>query len=176
MALALLKEKFKILEGKKVLLLGTGEISRLLLEYLQKEKAQLLIANRTFDRALELVAIFGGQAIAFHQVFDYLIDTDILVASTSAPHYLLNEKDSFILEKRNKPLVILDLAVPRNIDPGLDKIKKINLYNIDDLKSIVQGDLKKRENELILCQKIVAQESAKFSRKIFNQSRELINA
>ena len=174
-ALALVKEKFKTLEGKKVLLLGTGETSRLLLEYLQKEKTQLLVANRTYDRALQLAATFGGQAIAFNRVFDYLIDTDILVASTSAPHYLLNENDSLILENRNKPLVILDLAVPRNIDPGLVKIKKINLYNIDDLKSIVQGDLKKRQNELLFCQKIIAQESEKFSRKIFNQSRELVN-
>ena len=176
-ALELIKEKLITLTDKKALVIGSGEICQLILKYLSKEKIKdVLIANRTYRKAQELAAMCKGRAIVFGEALGYLDEVDIVIASTSAPHYILKKDNALrILERRKDPITILDLAVPRNIEPALADIKKVHLYNIDDLKAIANRNLQKRQEELALCREIIRSEAEKFSLKIFNFNPELAN-
>jgi glutamyl-tRNA reductase len=177
-AIELIKARLETLDGKKVLVIGSGEICQLILRYLSKEKIQAtFIANRTYRKAQELAASFKGTAIVFGQALDYLANVDIVIASTCAPHYILKQDNATdILEKRRKPITILDLAVPRNIDPMLAAIKKVYLYNTDDLKGIANQNLQNRQKEFDLCREIIRSEVQKFALKTLQSNLEPANA
>jgi glutamyl-tRNA reductase len=178
-AVELAKEKLSFLEGKKVLVIGSGEICRLILRNLHKAKLEnIYITNRTFENADCLADEFAGEAIEFKELYSYLSKVDILISSTRAPHFILNRENAEgILSALNKPLTILDLAVPRDIDPALSKINNVFLYNIDDLKIICDDNYKKRELHLESCREFIKCESEKLFNKLYSDSKEqLINA
>jgi glutamyl-tRNA reductase len=178
-AVELAKEKLSFLEERKVLVIGTGEICKLILKSLYKEKIKTIyITNRTPESAKELASEFSGVAIEFKDFLSYLSRVDILISSTSAPHYILDkERGQAILSALNKPLTILDLAVPRDVDPALSKINNVFLYNIDDLKIICDEKHKKRELSFESCRDFIKCESEKLFNKLYFDSKEqLINA
>jgi len=141
---------FGDLTGKKVLLIGAGEMAELAAKHLQGNGVKdILVANRTLERAMKLSREFDGHALTLDQLDDYLDAADIIISSTGANTYvLLPEPMQQALEKRSQqPMFLVDIAVPRDIDPRVGELNGIYLYDIDDLQQVVQGNRENREKE-----------------------------
>ena len=160
-AVELAKKIFGELEGKHVMLLGAGEMAELAAQHLLGNGVKnIMVANRTFERAEELATEFNGDAIRFEHFPDALVMVDILICATGAPHYVVN-RDMIIRalrERRNKPIFMIDISNPRNIDPEVDKVDNVYLYDIDDLQSKVDVNTEGRAREAEKAEAIVAQE------------------
>jgi glutamyl-tRNA reductase len=157
-AVELGRKIFGELEGKAVLLLGAGEMAELAVEHLANNRAQpIFVANRTFERGLELAERFRGTAIRFEEVRDYLKQVDIVISSTGAPGYILVRDDfkGLMRARRNRPLFFIDIAVPRDIDPEINRINNVYVYDIDDLKSAIQENIEERKQEALRGERIV---------------------
>lgn len=161
----LAKKVLKGLEGKSILVIGAGKIGELTVRNLaQRGIRMVLVANRTYSRAVELARIFNGKAISFAQLPQALKEVDIVISSTSAPHCILRKKDVLpILRRRTcKPLFIIDLGVPRNVEQEISEIEGVYLYNIDDLEKISQLNRKERMKEALRAEEIVSREAEDF--------------
>jgi len=147
-AVELAKRIFGELAGKSVMLIGAGEMAELAARHLHGYGIeQILVANRTLERAAKLAQEFDGHALTLEQLPDYLDAADIVISSTGANTYvLLPEPIQKAAEKRNgKPMFLVDIAVPRDIDPRVGDLEGIYLYDIDDLQQVVQGNRESRE-------------------------------
>lgn len=153
------------LADKKVLIIGAGKVGEQLVLYLKKNGIKsILVTNRTFEKAQVLAKNFGAEAVAFENYRDKLNDVDIVIASTGAPHCIVKKDDimHLIPKRHQKPLFLIDLAVPRDIEAEVNKIDNVYLYNIDDLQKIVDENLALRKNELDNCNKIIENASLHF--------------
>lgn len=140
----------KPLSEATVLILGAGTMSELTAIHLQSKGVKtIFVSNRTFAKAETLAKKFNGHAIKLDDVVDYAVEADILITSTGAPHYIINEKEARrIAARRNgMPMVMIDIAVPRDIDPVVADIDGIYLFNIDALESVVEENKQQREEE-----------------------------
>ena len=149
---------FGVLEGKAVLLIGAGEMAELAVEHLVTNRAKpIFVANRTFERGLEIAERFKGTAIRFEEVRECLKQVDIVISSTGAPHYILVSDDfkGVMRARRNRPLFFIDIGVPRDIDPEINRINNVYVYDIDDLKSAIQGNIEERRQEALRGERIV---------------------
>lgn len=151
---------FGSLEDKTVLVLGAGETSELTSRHLVAHGiSSIMVANRTFERANWLAQEIGGTAICFDQLNDYFSKADIIISSTASPHYVLHYDDfQSILDKRDKPLLMIDIAVPRDIDPRFREDSHVRLFDLDDLQSQVALNKAYREKEAVLAREIVDEE------------------
>ncbi len=157
-AVELGRKIFGELEGKAVLLIGAGEMAELAVEHLVNNQARpIYVANRTFERGVELAERFKGTAIRFEEVRDYLKQVDIVISSTGAPHYILVPDDfkGLMRARKNRPLFFIDIAVPRDIDPEINRISNVYVYDIDDLKSAIQENIDERQQEALRGERIV---------------------
>jgi glutamyl-tRNA reductase len=157
-AVELGRKIFGELEGKAILLLGAGEMAELAVEHLANNRAQpIFVANRTFERGLELAERFRGTAIRFEEIRDYLRQVDIVISSTGAPGYILVPDDfkGLMRARRNRPLFFIDIAVPRDIDPEINRINNVYVYDIDDLKTAIQENIDERQQEALRGERIV---------------------
>lgn len=164
-AVELAREIFGDLSQQKAMLIGAGEMAELAATHLLNSGLnQLLVANRTFSRAQELADRFQGQAIDYSDLQAHLHTADIVVSSTGATRPILHARDMRpILKKRkNRPMFFIDIAVPRDIDPDVNQLDNVYLYDIDDLKGVVEENMAQRREEADLAQKIVTQEVDKF--------------
>jgi glutamyl-tRNA reductase len=154
---------FGTLSHHTLLLLGAGKISERTLRSLHSRGAQnILIANRTYDRAHHLsTQLPSAQPIPWETWPQHLPHTDILIASTAAQHHLLQAQDLHH-NRRNKPIFIIDLSLPRNIDPAINQLENIYLYNIDDLSLIAQHNRLQRQAAIAKAQEILLPHAAKF--------------
>jgi glutamyl-tRNA reductase len=142
---------FGDLRGCHVMVIGAGETSeRTARTLLRQGVLSILVANRTFDRAQALAAELGGEAVNWEAWEDRAVDVDIMISSTSAPHYVLTrEKLAGLLRRRGRrPLFLIDLAVPRDFEPSINLLDDVFLYDIDDLQSIAQAHLRERQTEI----------------------------
>ena len=154
------------LQGKKVLLIGAGEMAELAATYLLNNRiANLLVANRTFSRAVELADHFHGEAISFDEIDNQLLEVDIVVTSTASPEPIisLNQIKKTMRGRKNRPLFFIDIAVPRNVEPQVNGIENVFVYDIDDLKGIVESNINKRKGEAVKAERMVDEEVIKFS-------------
>ncbi|MCZ6478999.1 MAG: glutamyl-tRNA reductase [Candidatus Methylomirabilales bacterium] len=166
-AIGLAKSIFGELKDRRVLILGAGEMAELAARHLQSEEVQVvLVAHRNFDRAVEVAARLQGRAVRFDQIRDELRQADIVVSSTAAPHYLLHRADveELIRLRRNRPLFLIDIAVPRDIDPEVNQIDNVYLYDIDDLEGVVASHRQDREREAAQAELLIEREVASFQR------------
>ena len=157
-AIVLAKQIFGSLHDKKVLIIGAGKIAELAAANLyEKGVKTVLVANRTFMKAKELAALFAGEAITFEQIFEYLHDADILISSTSAPHHIIKygRIKEIMLTRGQRALFLIDLGLPRNISPEVSGIENVHLYNIDDLTSVCDVNLKERLAEVHKVERII---------------------
>lgn len=164
-AVDLAKKFLGNLTEQKVLILGAGEMGELTAKSLAVRGVKsIIVANRNFDRAEALAGVFDGQAIHFHEIEDYLSKVDIVISSTGAPHYVLlpEQINSAMSLRKGKRLVLIDIAVPRDIDPEVGKIAGVALYDIDDLKIVLEENMKQRELEAQKALKIIEEEIAEF--------------
>ena len=157
-AIELGKKIFGDLEDKRVMLIGAGEMAELAVEHLIRNRAgTITVANRTFARGVELAKRFSGEAIKFEEILDTIKDVDIIISSTGATDYVLRKdqiKDA-MKSRRNRSLFFIDIAVPRDIDPGINRINNAYVYDIDDLKGIVDENVEDRQREAVKAQRII---------------------
>ena len=166
-AVELAKKIFEDLSEKTVMLVGAGEMCELAARHLMNNGAKaILVTNRTYSRAVELAQEFNGSAIRFEDFIGSLIRTDIIISSTGSPHYILHHQDvkEVLHQRRNKPILMIDIAVPRDLDPEIDKIDNVYLYDIDDLQSVVETNLDERGKEAGKAYEIVTHEVETFRR------------
>ncbi len=148
-AVELAKKIFGDLSNAKVLLIGAGEMAELAANYLKRFGAKLHITNRTYEKAVKLSQELGGDALRFEHMRDYLPLMDIIIVSTGARHYILKKEDleRSVKERNYEPQFIIDISVPRNADPEIAEVESVFLYDIDDLRQVVEENLKGRMKE-----------------------------
>ncbi len=163
-AVELAKKIFGGLAGKRVLLVGAGEMSELAARHLLRQGAeQIFVANRTAARAEELAAAFQGVAVPFAELGRLLGEVDIVITSTGAPGHVITADmvSSVFRRRRNRLLFLVDIAVPRDIAPEAGEVENVYLYNIDDLQAVVDDNLAIRGREAEKAEAIVAEEVEK---------------
>jgi glutamyl-tRNA reductase len=165
-AVELAKKIFGTLTGKKILVIGAGEMAELACTHLISNGAQeITVANRSAAQAAVLAEKFHGRAITLDALDAGLIDVDIVISSTGAPGYILSAqaiKES-MTRRKNRLLFLIDIAVPRDIDPAADAIDNVYLYNIDNLQDIVDDNIKTRRKEALKAEAIVKEEVEYYS-------------
>jgi glutamyl-tRNA reductase len=164
-AVELAKRIFARLEGKEVLIVGAGEMCELAAHHLVREGVQrVLVTNRTWERAVELAERFHGEAIPFSELPNALLRADIVISSTGSPDFIVKREEvsDIIRKRKNSPLFFIDIAVPRDIDPQVNTIDNVYLYNIDDLQEVAEANIKDRLQEAGRAEAIVAMEVEKF--------------
>jgi glutamyl-tRNA reductase len=162
---ALAQQVFGDLTGRRVLLLGAGKMSELTARNLLTRGAELVaIANRTPEHGRELAAKLGTRAVGLDGIGAELAGVDVVVASTSAPGFVLSaaELGDVIRARRGRPLLFVDLAVPRDVDPALGELDGCFVYDIDDLEAVVEQALAGRRGEAVRAERLVAEEAERF--------------
>jgi len=165
-AVELGKKIFGDLEGKKVLLIGAGEMAELAATYLVHNRVdKIKVANRTFRRAVEIADQFHGETISFEEIGDQLLYIDIVITSTASPEPIISSDQvkKAMKGRKNRPLFFIDIAVPRNVESRVNEIENAFVYNMDDLKGIIESNLSKRKNEAVKAERMVDEEVIKFS-------------
>jgi glutamyl-tRNA reductase len=160
-AVELAKKIFGTLAGKKVLIIGAGEMAELTVTHLIGNGAEeITVANRTVLQAETLAEKYHGKAIGLDALTEALGDADIVISSTGAPKYIVTEEmiRQSLRKRKNRLLFLIDIAVPRDIDPAADSIGNVYLYNIDNLQEIVDENMKNRRREALKAEEIVAEE------------------
>ncbi|HXH39325.1 MAG TPA: glutamyl-tRNA reductase [Thermoanaerobaculia bacterium] len=171
-AVELAKKIFGDLHGLQVLLLGAGEMGELTAEHLSTFGLdQIFVANRSYDRAVELADRFHGQAVKFEGIEPYLATCDIVIASTAAPHYVIESEhvERALATRRRRNLFLIDLCVPRNIEPAIASIDGAYLYNIDDLQQVADANREIRMQKAGEAEQIVDREVDAFRRRLVAQ-------
>ncbi len=160
-AVELAKEIFGSLNDKKVLLVGAGKMSELSARHLRRSGVgQIYVTNRTYDRAVEMAKVFDARIVEYDKFVASLPEMDIVIASSGAPHYiLLKEQMRKVIEaRRNRPMFLIDIAVPRNIEPSVNQLDNVFLYDIDDLQKVVDQNVKGRVKVAEEAEEIIAEE------------------
>jgi glutamyl-tRNA reductase len=156
---------FGDLQKCRVMVIGAGDTGERTARSLQRQGVPtILVANRTHDRAEALAAELGGQAVRWEEWETHALETDIMISSTSAPHYVLTRErlEALLARRGRRPLFLIDLAVPRDFEPSINLLDDVFLYDIDDLQSIAQGHLRERQTEIVRSLEILQPHVARF--------------
>jgi glutamyl-tRNA reductase len=146
------------LSDKTVMILGAGKMGEACVRHLARSGTRsVLVANRSLERARLLAAGFGGRALPFDERLSAMAEADIVVSSTGSPTTVLHKSEiaGVLALRSSRPLVLVDIAVPRDIDPDVEELENVYLYNIDHLEAIVRENSKVREQELSRCYEII---------------------
>jgi glutamyl-tRNA reductase len=157
-AVELGRKIFGNLAGKSVLLVGAGEMAELAVEHLIRNKAsEIHVANRTFENGVELAKKFNGKPIRFEEITTFLESADIIISSTGSPEFVItrDQVKSVIRKRRNRPIFFIDIAVPRDIDPRVNRLTNSYVYDIDDLQGVVDDNIEDRQQEAIKGERII---------------------
>ncbi|MGD0825514.1 MAG: glutamyl-tRNA reductase [Terriglobales bacterium] len=175
-AVELARQIFGTLENKKVLVLGAGQLSELSARELIKQGAnstRVSVVNRTLEHAAELAAKLGGVAVPFEERRQQMAEADIIISSTSCPHTVLNRAEAEEMVRgrnmKQRPLVIVDIAMPRDIDAAVRTVEGISLFDFDDLESVADHNASEREAAAAEAQKILQAEAQGFRRKLVGE-------
>ena len=159
-AVELAEKIFSSLAAREVLVIGAGETSeKTARALLSRGVRSIVVANRSYDRAVALANEFGGRAVQFDDWAGEFQKIDIAISSTSAPHHILDRAklEPLMKARQQRPLLLIDIAVPRDIDPEVNFLENVYLYNIDDLQAIADDYLKQRREEVARCEQIIAE-------------------
>jgi glutamyl-tRNA reductase len=160
-AVELAREIFGTLAGKRIMLVGAGKMSELAARHLRRSGAgQILVTNRTHERALEMADLFEGKIVDYTRFLSVLPEVDIVITSSGAPHYIIIRDDmKKVLEaRRNRPMFLIDIAVPRNIEPSVNELDNVFLYDIDDLQKVIDTNLQGRQDSAADAEVIIQEE------------------
>ena len=166
-AVELAKKIFHELEGKRVLLIGAGDMAELAARHFMGQGVEaIMVSNRTFERAVDMAREFSGEAVSFDEIPAQLGLVDIVLSSTASPGFVITHQmvKGAIKKRRNRPLFFIDIAVPRDVDPKVNRLENVYVYDIDDLKGVVELNLAQRKEEAIRAERIVQEEVVKFHR------------
>jgi glutamyl-tRNA reductase len=168
-AVELAKKIFGSLNGKHVYLVGAGKMSELAARHLLAHgAASIFVANRTYDRAIRLAQKFDGQAIEFSRLYDTCDKGDIVITSTGSPHAIFRREhgELFMSRRKNRPMFFIDIAVPRDVDPEMNKVDGIFVYDIDDLQQSVSSHVADRTKEAERASAIIDGEVERFQARL----------
>jgi glutamyl-tRNA reductase len=166
-AVELAKKIFYDLGGKKVLLIGAGEMAELAAKHLLNYGvSSITVANRTFERAVEMAGIFGGTAVSFEEIGAQILVVDIVISSTASSGYVITQEQvkNSLRKRRNRPIFFIDIAVPRDVEPSVNDLPNVYVYDIDDLRGVVRLNIAQREQEAVKAERIVREEVIKFEK------------
>ncbi len=164
-AIELSKKIFDSLVKKKVLMIGAGEMAELAVEHLLRQKVgDLYVANRTFERGVSLAKRFKGQAIRIEEIPQWLEQVDIIISSTGSSNLVIqrDQVKAAMRARRNRPLFFIDIAVPRDIDPQINRLNNAYVYDVDDLQNIIEENLEDRKKEALKGERIVDEAVIRF--------------
>ena len=170
-AVQLAEKIFGNLDLCRVMILGAGEISERTARSLQSRGVRsLIVSNRHYDKAVALAAEIGGMALHFDHWEKNILDVDIIISATGAPHAILTvEKIKPLLKQRQgRPLFIIDLAVPRDVEPSINKMEGVFLYDIDSLQKIASDSIEVRRQEVVRCESLIEENVKEFLRWMKN--------
>ena len=164
-AVELARKIFGDLKGTRAMLVGAGEMAELAATHLLSNGVKdIIIANRTLSRAKELATAMHGTPIQIENMMDVLAEVDIVISSTGSPTAVIRAKDvkNVLRKRKNKPMFFIDIAVPRDIDPDVNQLDNVYLYDIDDLKDVVEENMAQRQEEAQKARAVVALETESF--------------
>jgi len=173
-AVELARQIFGSLADRRVMVLGAGKMSELAARHLRRSGARIYVTNRTAERARAMADLFDGVLVPYDAFLQTLPEIDILIASSGAPFYILR-KDQMrrVLEvRRNRPVFLIDIAVPRNIEPAVNELDNVFLYDIDDLQRVVDANLGERRRRAELAERIIAEETERLLARL--KTREVV--
>ena len=160
-AVELARKIFGDLSNRKIMIVGAGKMSELAARHLRRSGvSHVFVTNRTHERAVEMAALFQGTPVEYTRFVSMLPEVDIVITSSGAPHYILHkdEMQRVISARRNKPMFLIDIAVPRNIEPSVNDVDNVYLYDIDDLQEVVNSNLRERMKEADHAENMVSEE------------------
>ena len=166
-AVELAKKIFHVLDNKKVLVIGAGEMAELAAKHLKANGVKsIVVANRTFERAEQLAKIIDACPVSFEEISSELQEVDIVIASTASQEHVITRKQvkKCLRKRRNRPLFFIDIAVPRDVQPEVNRLENVYVYDIDDLKGAVKSNMAQRQKEAIKAERIVQEEVVKYER------------
>jgi glutamyl-tRNA reductase len=170
-AIELGRKIFGSLRNKPVLLIGAGEMAELAVDHLIRHHAgKIFVANRTYDRGMQLASRYNGCAIRFEELLDQLINVDIVISSTSASACILTKKQMKKVMKlrKQRPIFFIDIAVPRDIDPDINQLENAYLYDIDDLQDVIDTNVNQRKKEALRAERIIDEAVVRFEEWLNN--------
>jgi len=162
-AVDLAEKIFSDLRERDVMIIGAGDTGEKTARALLSRGARsIFVSNRSYDKALVLATELGGRAVQFSEWAAQCTTTDIIISSTAAPHFVLDRAklEPLMKLRRNRPLLLIDIAVPRDIEPEVNLMPNIYLYNIDDLQAIAEQSLQQRKDEIASCEAIIREKAA----------------
>lgn len=165
-AIALAKRLLGDLSSRTVLLVSAGEAGKLAARHVREHgNSRLLVTNRNPERAEELVARLGGRSVPFDRLGETLAEADVVLSSSSAQHYLIERPtvETALRERGERPLVFIDIAVPRDVDPAVAELPGVHVYDIDDIQAMAEENLRARSAEVDHVERIVEEETARFA-------------
>jgi glutamyl-tRNA reductase len=167
------------LANKSVMVIGAGEMAERCVQLLVKKGVRsIFVSNRSFDRAIDLATRCGGDAVCFGDCLFEMRDVDVVVAATSSGQTLLvlDDVENLMKARRNRPLLLIDLSMPRNIDPAAGHLERVTLYNIDDLEALARQGAQARERELAACHQIIEAQVGALIEKLHIEDERLERA
>lgn len=166
-AVELARKIFSNFRNKTGMLIGAGEMGELAAHYLVNSGLKdIVVSTRNYERALQLARSYNGRVVRFEEFLSEMVRVDVVICSTGAPNYIIRYEDmhDIIRRRKNRPLFLIDISVPRNIDPEINNINNIFLYDIDDLQAVVETNLKARKEEAEKGERIIEEEVNTFTR------------
>src|SRR5438067_506192 len=160
---------------KSVMVIGAGQMAeRCVQSLVSKGVRSIFVSSRSFDRAIDLANRCGGEAVCFGYCLFEMRDVDVVVAATSSGQTLLVLADieNLMKARRNRPLLLIDLSVPRNIDPAASQLENVTIYNIDDLETLSRQGAQARERELATCHQIIEAHVAALTEKLHTEEAQ----
>jgi len=168
-AVELLKEKLGELSRRKVAIFGAGKVAGLVAERLKSEGAsEVLLSNRTYTRAVEIASRLGGRAVRFDRKEQVLRECEIVITSTAAPHFLIHKQEMERVQKsrRHRPLYMVDLSVPRDVEPQAANLKGVSLFHLDDLAEVAERNRRKRQPSILAAEGLIPRAVEEFEREL----------
>jgi glutamyl-tRNA reductase len=165
-AITLAERIFGELRDREIMILGAGKMAELTAKHLLSQKVRsIIVSNRTFERACELARQFRGNAVQFEDALNQMVHADIVICSTAAPHPVIKpaQVEKIMHQRKGRSLFFIDIAMPRDVHPGVHKIDNVYVYNIDDLHGIVAENLARRSGEIGLAETIIREKSDEFA-------------
>jgi glutamyl-tRNA reductase len=168
-AVDLARKIFGSLQGRTVFLVGAGKMSELAARHLVQQGAgAILVSNRTQERARRMAETFRGRVIPFEQLYEVASEADIVITSTGAPHPIFRREhgQAFLHRRRNRPMFFIDIAVPRDVDPAMNKLEGIFVYDIDDLQQVAAANMAERSLEAGNAEALIEGEVERFRQRL----------
>ena len=162
-AVDLVEKNLGSLQNLSVLIFGAGKMAQLTAQHLKSRNiGKIFVANRHYSRAVEMAEKFNAQAVTWENAFNFADNVDIIITSTGAPHYVVKtwQTQQLMTRRNGREIFFIDIAVPRDVDPDVAKINGVTLYNIDDLESVVEENIKFRQEEAKSARKIINEQVA----------------